>query len=365
MRMLFTSTAGLGHLLPLLPIAQAALQAGHDVSVATAPRHGERLVTLGLGWFPLGQPSEQERRAVHDPQDPEAGPTAMFGRLNPSAALPAMRSIVDSWRPDVVVSEAAEFSGGMVAGLHRLPTIRVHPGLAGVGLFESHVASSLSQIRTQLGLPADPDARLLGVGPQVSYFPAAFDPPGNGSRQIVRIRATEASTTVKERRPAGYVTFGTEIVGMPFFGDLARDAVDAVQATGLEAILSIADADPTALGDLGRTRIERWIDQTDLLPRVRVVICHGGSGTTLGALAAGTPIIAVPVFADQPFNAERITATKTGLAVPLGDQLAERLGLALQEILAHPPIGSAQLADAIRALPGPDAVLSLAAELSA
>jgi UDP:flavonoid glycosyltransferase YjiC (YdhE family) len=43
--------------------------------------------------------------------------------------------------------------------------------------------------------------------------------------------------------------------------------------------------------------------------------CHGGSGTTLGALAAGLPLVVVPLFADQPVNARRVAAVGAGLAV--------------------------------------------------
>ena len=35
MRILFTCSAALGHLHPLVPIARAAAQAGHDVAFAT------------------------------------------------------------------------------------------------------------------------------------------------------------------------------------------------------------------------------------------------------------------------------------------------------------------------------------------
>jgi UDP:flavonoid glycosyltransferase YjiC (YdhE family) len=49
--------------------------------------------------------------------------------------------------------------------------------------------------------------------------------------------------------------------------------------------------------------IESWIAQEDIFPIASMVICHGGSGTTFGALAAGVPLIFLPMFADQPTNA--------------------------------------------------------------
>ena len=88
-----------------------------------------------------------------------------------------------------------------------------------------------------------------------------------------------------------------------------------------------------------------------MLPRARAVISHGGAGTTLDALAAGTPTIAVPFFADQPRNAEQLVATGTGLAVPPGPDLTERLADALHAVLADEPPGCAAMAAAVHGLP--------------
>jgi UDP:flavonoid glycosyltransferase YjiC (YdhE family) len=42
---------------------------------------------------------------------------------------------------------------------------------------------------------------------------------------------------------------------------------------------------------------------------------HGGSGSTLGALAAGVPLAVLPLFADQPQNARRGAEVGAGVAV--------------------------------------------------
>ena len=45
------------------------------------------------------------------------------------------------------------------------------------------------------------------------------------------------------------------------------------------------------------------------------MLSHGGSGTTLGALAAGCPQIVFPLFADQAANARCIEAAQLGLSL--------------------------------------------------
>ena len=54
----------------------------------------------------------------------------------------------------------------------------------------------------------------------------------------------------------------------------------------------------------------------------QLVVCHGGSGTVFGALAAGVPMVVVPVFADQFENGRRVSERGAGLSVeapPDGD----------------------------------------------
>ena len=40
-------------------------------------------------------------------------------------------------------------------------------------------------------------------------------------------------------------------------------------------------------------------------PALRLVVSHGGSGSVVGALAHGLPMVLLPLGADQPQNARR------------------------------------------------------------
>ncbi|HEU5263782.1 MAG TPA: nucleotide disphospho-sugar-binding domain-containing protein, partial [Gaiellaceae bacterium] len=54
-----------------------------------------------------------------------------------------------------------------------------------------------------------------------------------------------------------------------------------------------------------------------VLGHAAAVVGHGGAGTTLGALAAGVPLVVVPLFADQPWNAARVAAVGAGIVAPV------------------------------------------------
>ncbi len=85
-----------------------------------------------------------------------------------------------------------------------------------------------------------------------------------------------------------------------------------------------------------------------------MVVCHGGSGTVLGALAAGAPLVVAPFGADQPRNAQRIAEVGAGLAVPNPD--AATLRAAIERVLAEGAFrtNARKMADEIAALPALD-----------
>lgn len=69
-----------------------------------------------------------------------------------------------------------------------------------------------------------------------------------------------------------------------------------------------------------------------LLPRCKLVIHHGGAGTTSAGLRAGIPNIVVPFTADQPFWGRRVHAVGAGPKPILVKNLTvERLTMAIAD----------------------------------
>lgn len=81
-----------------------------------------------------------------------------------------------------------------------------------------------------------------------------------------------------------------------------------------------------------------WMPQQDLLghPKARLFVTHGGLFSNQEAVYHGVPLIALPVFADQPLNA--LKAELDGYAIHLNwDRLTERSFYdAIQQILTDP-----------------------------
>jgi UDP:flavonoid glycosyltransferase YjiC (YdhE family) len=69
-----------------------------------------------------------------------------------------------------------------------------------------------------------------------------------------------------------------------------------------------------------------------LLPRCRMVIHHGGAGTTSAGLRAGIPNVVVPFTADQPFWGRRVHALGAGpRPIPVKSLSVEKLSEAIAE----------------------------------
>ena len=132
-------------------------------------------------------------------------------------------------------------------------------------------------------------------------------------------------------------------------------------------------ADPAALGALPpNVHVEPWIAQETVIPNSDAVVCHGGYGSVLGALAHGVPLVALPLFGDDQWaNARRVAEIGAGVALE-GDRRPGRRMLdgpdpetlaalpgAIERVLADPGYRRAAggVADAIDALAPVDAAV--------
>jgi UDP:flavonoid glycosyltransferase YjiC (YdhE family) len=90
------------------------------------------------------------------------------------------------------------------------------------------------------------------------------------------------------------------------------------------------------------------------MPRAAAMVSHGGSGSTLTALAAGVPQAFVPLFVDGPANAARVAERGAGVVA------GEDLRAAVETVLGDGYVRAARaVADEIAALPPVDEAVGL------
>jgi MGT family glycosyltransferase len=134
--------------------------------------------------------------------------------------------------------------------------------------------------------------------------------------------------------PTVYVTLGTVYNGSELLGAI----LDGLAGEPLELIVTVGPTqDPDQFGPQpDNVRIERWIPQAEIMGRCDAVITHGGYGTVAAAIAAGLPMVFLPISADQPINAERGRELGIGIVLGPDERTPEAIHAATRTVLDDP-----------------------------
>ncbi len=320
MRILCSTPPTEGAFGPVVPLAKALVDAGHEVIVATGPDLQQRVAEQGLSGVVAG-PSAMEGAlaAMADPvlQAPGADqhrefPAAMFGATIAPAKLPVLRELADSVEPALVLHPPIDLAAPLLAAERGLPSVCYGFGHPLEPPMLEAMAERVAPLWSAAGLDPDPHAGL--------YLHRYLDPCPSGL-QIDRGAAKPVAEPIRPEipgdegsplpawaeelgnRPTVYVSLGT----VPLFNQPARFQLilEKLVEDDLELVVTVSELhEPDALGELPpNVRVERWLPLAPLLPRCDAVLCHAGTGTTLAALAAGLPLVLVPDGADQFRNA--------------------------------------------------------------
>lgn len=375
MRILFTFIGGSGHLQPLLPVARAAAAAGHDVAIAGSGRQAVAIRTAGFEAIPTNRLADASVPPGgirdHTPLEPvdrdqdERDFAESFARRGARRHSAAVLDVIRAWRPDAVVRDEADFGAGIAAEHSAVPCAVLLVLAAGSLLRRHLVAGPLDALRADYELDPDPSLTMLDGDLVLSPFPPSFrhpDFPLPGDAFSFRPTTARPMQDRDAAAPATvYFTLGTS------FNTRSGDLIERVLA-GLHdfpgpVVATLGrDFDPADLPPLSdRIRVERYVDQADLLPTSDLVISHGGSGSVIGALAHGLPTLILPLGADQTHNAERVTHLGTGLALDATSVTPRDVREAVHALLDDPAYrrASALIRDEIAQQPGPDETVPL------
>jgi len=77
---------------------------------------------------------------------------------------------------------------------------------------------------------------------------------------------------------------------------------------------------------------DKFLPQTKILPMVDVFITHGGNNSLTESLYFGKPVIVLPIFGDQPDNAQRVQEKGYGIRLDAYKCTAEELNNAIDQL---------------------------------
>ena len=376
MKVLFSSTAGLGHVHPMVPLARALQERGHEVRWATGAAAAAELRRSGFEADDCGMAADP-RMAAYRQTYPEADSlpapervfhmfAGLFGEIGVSAMTDDLLRVARAWEPALMIHEQAEFAGPVVGALLGVPHVT-----------HSYGSLVLPAVVERAGLAAAPVWRAHGLEPAAHggcYDHLYIDiyPPSMQADEIVQVPRRQLARPVAfggseaghrladfidvDGRPLVYLTFGTRWTINASF----RLALECGREFDVQVLVTIgAGGDAGSLGHQpANVRVERYVPQTLILGHCQFVVSHAGSGTVLAALARGIPQLSLPQGADQFRNAANCERVGAGLQILPEAVTREALTGAFERLLneAQFRASAEAVAREIAAMPSPGQV---------
>lgn len=364
MRLLVVAAPLQGHLLPMVPLAMACRDAGHDVVVASGADAlavdlgGLRSVDVapGFRFGPIaGRVLLRHPLLARRELTGRAGVAVvgeLFGAANATFA-DAVVALAERERPDLIVYEPLGAAGALAARRIGVPSVLMENSLFAAPELLAAVAASRPMRRRTVPAPdaaiTISPASVVGPRPGLQVRPVPYsgggDVPDWLSRPGDRPRIVVSRSTVPG--PGG--------------GDPATAVLAAAAQVDAEIVLvrppdSVRSrALPPNIRTVGRVPLDR------VLPHAAGFVHHGGAGSVLGGLAAGVPQLAIPGAGDRRHNAELLAKRGAGLAVDAG----AIGGPVLQRLIGDDEIRAAagEVRDEIAAMPEPASIIDQLAAL--
>ncbi|MCW2985466.1 MAG: rebG 2, partial [Conexibacter sp.] len=382
---LFTLWEGGGETPPILSLARALVARGHDVTVLGDDVLGPDIAATGATWVPwTTAPNKRSYSPDEDlARDWEAKtPLGAFRRFRDGIAFgPSARYARDTRaeiarrRPDVVVNPTLMFGAQAATEAAGLPQALlltcsyVVPGTGaspyGTGWAPPRTAPQRLRLKLMdklslrlwaSGLPA-----LNATREELHLAPLAhpFDQVHAAERFLVL--TSPAFDFPVPRLPANVRHVGPRLddpawardwtpppgdaplvlVGLSSTymaqGDLLGRIVAALGTLPVRALVTLGPAlEPDALGAVpANVTVVASAPHAQVLEHAALVITHAGHGTIIKSLAAGVPVVALPMGRDQPDNAARMVAAGAGVALKPTAKVAA-IRAAVADVLERP-----------------------------
>jgi len=344
-RLLVAFAGGQGHLDPLVPLARAALAAGHQVAVTGRAELVPAIRELGFDAIesPGDQPDPSARMPLkaYDPADEERAVRDWYAGTLARERAAALIDIAMEWSAGAIVRDEGDYGARVAAERLGIPSACVPVVIGGGFVRQQAVTVPIAALRSAHGLAGEPPGETV-----LSPFPPSL-------RAIPGAYCFRGGSPPAADGEAVYLTLGT--VFNAESGNLLQRALAGVRELGLPVVVTTGrQIDPAELGPQpAHVRAQRWIPQAELLPWCRAVVSQGGSGIVSGTLAHGLPSVLLPVGADQPVTAARVAELGAGVVLDPLSATPEDVAAAVRRVLDEPSFATAaaRLREEFLALP--------------
>nr|WP_194304031.1 glycosyltransferase [Chthonobacter albigriseus] len=363
-------------------VAERLTAAGHRATLVGIPDMGELVRLPSLRFIPVGSdhyPPGAQEAAVRRAASPDT-PWGLLGVVHEMrrqtdmlcARLPA---VMRGLGPDIVVADQMEAAGALVADHLGIPWISLASALpverdpavplpvlpfdydpSPRGLARNRFAARIHDalmgdlhraIRRQssrLGLRprctlADCVSPLATVSQTVAAFEFPRARPERRLRHVGPLRPMDDSEPPvrlpwDDDSPVVFVSLGT-LQGHR--AGIFRAVAEACRRIGARSVVAhCGGLDALAAADIGADLITDFVPQRAMLRQASAVVTHAGTNTVFDALAAGVPVLAIPIAFDQPGAAARIVHHGVGLRLSKRRLKVDAVADALTRLIDEP-----------------------------
>lgn len=374
-----------GHLNPSIVLGRALSRRGHDVTFFNVLDTSEAITSAGLGFVPFALEEFPSGAALEI--------TLKIGDLSGTAAFKYylermsllfrtsfeyLPELLRRAKQDLLIVDQAHYGGSTIAEHLNLPFVslanalllnrediipppimlwgfddsqdgieRNRKGWLGIDHACSSLLSLINEQRSEWGLPEsanlfeDSFSNLAQIcqHPEVLDFPRRQRPASlHFVGQLRSENENETDTFPWEwfdGRPVIYASCGTLQNRLEH---LFQAIIDACAPLNAQTVIALGKNGlaPDSFGEIPKNiKLVPYAPQTKIIARSSACIFHGGMNTALDCLAAGVPMVTIPIASEQPGIAMRLERLGVSKVIPLVDASAEAILTATQQVLTE------------------------------
>ncbi|MFE5833338.1 macrolide-inactivating glycosyltransferase [Streptomyces sp. NPDC056508] len=356
------SIAAHGHVNPSLEVIRELVARGHRVSYAVPESFAAKVAEAGA--TPVVYTS-----TLPTDEDPDAWGTELIDNIEPFLndavqALPQLAEAFDGDRPDLVLHDITSYPARVLAHTWGVPAVSLWPNLVPWEGYEEEVAEPMyaelkasprgkayfarfEEWLAEHGIDTPPDRFVARPRRAIVLIPRALQPQADRVDEsvytFVGACQGERADQGEWRRPDGaekvlLVSLGSAFTKQP---DFYRACVEAFGGLpGWHLVLQIGKfVDPAELGALpDNVEVHTWVPQLAILRQADAFVTHAGAGGSQEGLSTATPMVAVPLAADQFGNAEMLQSLGVARHLPMGEVTPELLRESVLALVDDPEV---------------------------
>ncbi|OBJ47357.1 glycosyltransferase [Mycobacterium sp. 1423905.2] len=365
MKVVIASFGSRGDVEPCAAVAREMLRRGHRVQLTVSPDLVGLVGSAGLDAVAYGPDTQVQNPAIELFRDIATKPQNWFTalsqamqhvsdvdadkRLTLTALTDGADLLVAGFNEQGLAANVAEYYGIPFAALHYFPERLLMSGGPATAISKH----SEDAQRVALGLPATSQTVAQRMAERGSLEIQAYDEiclPGRAAEwvqpddrrpfvgaltlQLATDSDEEVLSWIAAGAPPIYFGFGSTPL------DSAADIVKMISAAcgrlNQRALICSGASQLSDSAQSDHVKVVPAVNHAAVFPACRVVVHHGGAGTTAAALRAGTPMLVQWLWLDQPMWAAAVTQLGVGAGRPFTTVTEESLVADLSAILTPP-----------------------------